>query len=324
MKTASKKKTGNPKHLKAKSNQFFLSSKAIITSFPIKMPVFMISLVVLILIVVGVGIIHYQFKPTLELPRTEMKRLPADVKETLEKQPSQATLSASFRVPILMYHYVEYVQDKRDTIRQSLNINPDIFENQVQTLVNAGYTFMNTQKLGEVIDGKMPLPPKPILLTIDDGHWDLDTVILPILKKYHVEATAYIIPGFLGGSDFLSKQQLQDVINSGLVEIGAHTVHHIALKGKLLPVVKYEVFQSKAMLENTYYIHVVSFAYPNGSFDSQAINVVKDARFTTAVSTIPGVNQSQQNRFFLYRLRPGRRMGQTLLNYLQQNTFRAF
>ncbi len=279
---------------------------------------------VIILLLAGLTTVVRQFKPTIETPRSEMKTLPPDIKNEMERQPVPATSSATFRVPILMYHYVEYVQDKRDRLRQLLDINPNIFEQQIQTLQQAGYTFMTAKELGEVIDGKMKLPNNPVLITFDDGHWDLDTVILPILKKYHVKATAYIIPGFLGGSDFMTPNQLRDVISSGLVDIGAHTVHHIALKGKLFPIVQFEVNQSKAILEQTYHLKVVSFAYPNGSFDQQAVNIVRDAGFTTAVSTIPGIAQSNLNRFFLYRIRPGYRTGQLLLNYLQQNTFAQY
>ncbi len=279
------------------------------------------GLKVLLLAIAGI-IISHQFKPTTESQRSEMKKIPADVRNTMGKNSPEASISATIRVPILLYHYVEYVQDKRDTIRQSLNVNPNVFEKQLQTLQGAGYNFINAQELREILDGKLSLPRKPILLTFDDGHWDLDTVVLPLLKKYHVKATAYIVTSFLGGSDSLSQKQLQDVIDSGLIEIGAHTVHHISLKGKLLPVVKYEVSQSKAILEQAYHIHVVSFAYPNGTFDNQAIATVKEAGYTNAVSTIPGIAQSEQNQFFLYRLRPGYRTGQLLLDYLQ-NAFKT-
>ena len=265
--------------------------------------------------------VSLQMKPILETPRTEMIRIPQGIEKKLKKDEGAF---ASFRVPILLYHYVEYIKDKKDTIRQSLNITPDVFEEQVKTLSDAGYTFITAKELGEVLDGKTNLPKKPILLTFDDGHWDLDTDVLPILKKYNVKATAYIIPGFIGGSDFLSSQQLQDVISSKLVEIGAHTVHHISLKGKFLPIVQYEVNQSKSMLEKEFHLSVVSFAYPGGAFDEQAIKVVKDAKFSTAVSTVPGIAQGSANRFFLFRLRPGYRTGDELLNYINQTYFPVY
>jgi len=264
-----------------------------------------------------------QLRPAKETNRHNQKKIPRDVAIILKAMPT-ASPSANFRIPILMYHYVEYVKDKKDKLRVALNISPDTFEAQIKTLKDAGYTFITMADVAKMLDGKEQLPLKPIVITIDDGHWDLDTDILPILEKYHVKATAYIISGFIGGSDFLTKKQLQHVIDSGLVEIGDHTVHHIQLAGKFDQLVRFEVAQSKSDLEKEYNLHIISFAYPSGSFDEQAITQTKAAGYATAVSTIPGIVQNQLNRFFLYRIRPGYRVGDALLTYLQQNTFKPW
>lgn len=124
------------------------------------------------------------------------------------------------------------------------------------------------------------------------------------------------MPGFIGGSDSLSKAQLREVITSGLVEIGAHTMHHIALAYKLSSLVDYEVKQSKLTLEHEYNVSVSTFAYPGGSFDQQAVDIVKGSGFRLAVSTINGNEQSQVNRFFLYRIHPGNRIGNALIQYI--------
>jgi len=258
--------------------------------------------------------------PLIETKKSIVKELPPEVKKQLQA----ASPSATFKVPILLYHYVEYIQDKRDTLRAQLNVTPGVFDSQVKTLKDAGYTFMTAKELGEVLDGKMQMPEKPILLTFDDGHWDFATDVLPILKKYNVKATAYIITGFIGGSDFMSQAQLQEVVDSKLVDVGAHTVHHISLKGRSYDLVQKEIDDSKTWLEDNYHINVVSFAYPNGSFDLQAAELVQDDGFSTAVSTVPGMDQNQANRFFLYRLRPGYRTGQSLLTYLTQSVFRPY
>lgn len=267
-----------------------------------------------------VAVFSAQKNPLRDTRENQVKNLPNSIKQSLMQAPATAT----FRVPILMYHYVEYVKDAADTTRQSLNINPSIFEQQVKTLKDAGYTFMTAGALGDTLEKEETLPKKPILLTFDDGHWDLETDILPILKKYNVRATAYVVPGFIGSSDSMTKIQLKNVIKSRLVEIGAHTVHHVWIKGILAPIAMYEIKESKQMLEKTYGIKVVSFAYPYGAFDSQAIKIVKDAGFTNAVSTVPGIFQSDANRYFLYRLRPGGRTGKSLLEWLNGNAFVAF
>ena len=263
--------------------------------------------------------VTYEIKTVKETPRSEVKRVPEDVKNNLNPD-----FSPAYRVPILMYHYVENVKDQKDTIRKSLNINPDIFEAQVKTLRDSGYTFLTARELGDIIDGTNKMPKKAVVITVDDGHFDNATVILPILRKYNAKATFYIIPDFINGPDFLTDAQMHEIIESNLVEIGAHTVHHISLRAKIAPVVQYEVIQSKKMLEDRYGIRVNSFAYPNGDFDQQAIEAVKSAGFTTAVSTVPGIEESAQNRFFLFRLRPGYKTGAELLNYFKQEEFKPY
>lgn len=278
------------------------------------------SIIVLLLVGFAFHKVGFKAKKTLpETPQNSMKKIPPDVKRALTQLPQPSSISATLHIPILMYHYVEYVQDKNDKERQLLNVTPNIFERQLQTLITDGYTFITAKELGDVLDGIMQVPAKPIILTFDDGHWDLDTNVIPILKKYHIKATAYIVPGFVGtNTDSLTSLELQDVIDSGLVDVGAHTVHHISLKGKSVAQAKYEIGTSRSMLEQKYHIHVYSFAYPYGAFDQNTVDFVKQAGFTTAASTIAGNEQSSQNRFFLFRVRPGYNTGKALIAYLNR------
>ena len=172
-----------------------------------------------------------------EVKEEQQNIIPQDVQQALQTvvqklSPPVASTSAiqlpvSVRVPILMYHYVEYVKDKGDKVRISLNTTPDTLEQEVKTLSEAGYTFMTNAELADVLDGKSKLPPKPILLTFDDGYRDFYTDAYPILKKYQVKATQYVISGFLNNKNHLTSSQLQEIAKDGLVEIGAHTVHHV-------------------------------------------------------------------------------------------------
>jgi len=261
------------------------------------------------------------------IPPTDIQQQLQQIKQLENKQASIsgtlqiATVSAVLRVPILMYHYVEYVKDKNDKTRISLNTTPDVLDAEIKTLRDARYTFMTTAELADVLDGKSKLPPKPVVLTFDDGYRDFYTDAYPILKKYHAKATQYVIAGFLDRSNHLLISQLQEIAKDGLVEIGAHTVHHVWLRGASLKTVGAEVFQSRIVLEHLIQKPIVSFAYPFGAFDEQAIHVVGVAGFKTATSTLPGTEQTRINKLFLFRLRPGGRIGQALLNLLNQQTF---
>lgn len=224
----------------------------------------------------------------------------------------------SVLAPILVYHYVEYVTDEKDTIRKSLNTPPYLFIQQIETLKNAGYTFVTASELINILDGKINLPQKIVLITFDDGYRDFYTDVFPILKKYNIKATAYIISGFLDKPNYMFAWQLKQLARSGLVEIGAHTVRHFTLKGLSPILAKYESEESKKNLEKLINIPVASFAYPDGSFDDQAIRTVKEAGYKSAATTKHGFEVNQQNKFFLYRIHPGNKTGSSLLNLLEQ------
>lgn len=221
------------------------------------------------------------------------------------------------RIPILIYHYVEFVKNHRDTIRKSLDIIPPIFENQIKTLRGAGYNFIMAGDLGLYLDGKKPLPQNPVILTFDDGYEDFYTDVFPILKRHNIVATAYIISGVLGRPNYMTLKQVETIASSGLVEIGAHSVHHPNLKPLSKREAESEINKSKEMLESELGIKVVSFAYPYGGYSDETAMLVKKAGFTNAVGTRGGLVVNQQNRFTLFRIHPGIAVGEELLKEIR-------
>lgn len=252
----------------------------------------------------------------------DVLELPSEIERVLGAKSTKPQVSV--RVPILLYHYVEYVEDKNDTFRQKLNITPDVFTSQVETLKEGGYTFINASELNDALSGKINLPRKAVMLTFDDGYMDFYTDVFPILKKENAKAVQYVITDFLNRPNFMFSFQVAEIAKNPLVEVGAHTVDHVWLKGITKERAEYEVSQSKKDLENMINSSVSSFAYPYGAFDEQAIEVVKNAGFTNAVSTVPGIVHTNNSEYFLYRLRPGYRTGKDLLNYLEGDSFKTY
>jgi peptidoglycan/xylan/chitin deacetylase (PgdA/CDA1 family) len=225
----------------------------------------------------------------------------------------------SYKIPVIMYHYVENVQDKGDTTRISLNTPPQVLDSEIKTLKDAGYTFINATDLANILDGIEPSPNKPVLLTFDDGHRDFYTDAFPVLEKYGVKADIYVITNFLNRADFLTDSELSEIASSKLIEIGAHTEDHLALAGLAGSVVTNQIDGSKLALEQKLGIAITTFAYPYGSFDLAAIAIAKEAGFRTAFSTVPGTEVGNYDRFFINRLRPGGRTGQSFLNFIQNS-----
>lgn len=219
-------------------------------------------------------------------------------------------------IPILMYHYVEYVRDPRDTIRQTMDILPPVFENQIVTLKNDGYTFLTPSDINLILANKRPLPKKPIILSFDDGYEDFYTDVMPILQKHKVRAVAYIITQFLDTPNYMESDQLREVKKTGLIEIACHTQHHPALKTSTVKQATAEIVGCRKDLASEFGIKTISFAYPYGSYDTFLFPILKKAGFQNAVTTEPGTDVSNANIYAIPRLRPGRRIGEELTSYI--------
>lgn len=225
----------------------------------------------------------------------------------LEKSNNSATASVSstIKLPIVMYHYIEYVKDEGDLIRKKLDITPRNFEAELQSLKDGDYTTFFVKDVPGLIKEKGTKPEKSVILTFDDGYEDFYTDALPILKKFQMKATIYIVNHFIGRKGYLNKSQIKEIIDSGLVEIGSHTLDHAYLKKSPYSFAQKEIVESKKELETEFGMKVETFAYPYGVFTKEIIEIVKEASFSAAVSVIPGVMQSEDNLFYLNRIRPG-------------------
>ncbi len=224
--------------------------------------------------------------------------IPKDI--VVQKNPPR-----SIRLPILMYHYVEYIKDINDVVKKKLDISPDVFESHLKVLRDEKYVTYFVKDVPDILSGKIAYAPKNAVLTFDDGYEDFYTVVFPLLKKYQMKATIFIISDFIGRKGFLNAYEIKDLIASGMVEIGSHTLDHVYLKSVPKSVAQKQIKESKGKLEDQFGISIYSFAYPYGAFTEEVVNMVKEAGYTAAVSVIPGVFQSNENLYFLSRIRPG-------------------
>jgi len=230
------------------------------------------------------------------------------------------TISAKMKIPIIMYHYVEYVQDIGDVIRKRLSINPYVFERQLQTIKANNMQTYFVKDIPDILDGKIDYSSNSAVLTFDDGYEDFYTVAFPLLIKYQIKSTVYIVNDFIGRKGFLNEDQIRELINSDLVEIGSHTLDHFYLKDAQEKIALRQIIESKSELEKTFGIEVKTFAYPYGAFDEKTLEMVKAATFSAAVSVIPGTFQSKDNLFYLSRLRAGMFTEQNMISILEKNS----
>ncbi len=109
------------------------------------------------------------------------------------------------QVLVLNYHMV-------NSMFISLAIEPDDFDWQMKYLVDHGYHTITPDELYDFLAGTGKLPERPVLITFDDGYVDNYTTAYPILKKYNLKATIFVVTGFLSKrKGYLTWDQLREM-----------------------------------------------------------------------------------------------------------------
>ncbi|MBV8085781.1 MAG: polysaccharide deacetylase family protein [Chloroflexi bacterium] len=240
----------------------------------------------------------------LDSPVASSPRTPA--------QPAQQTSAGAkplpvTLVPILMYHYIRTLPPNTpDKLGYGLSIAPPLFEQQLAYLAGAGYVSVTMAEVSDrIANPAAPLPPKPIVLSFDDGYADFYTAAWPLLQKYHFSATVYLVVDFLGRPGYMSWQQAQELKDAG-VEIGAHTLDHVDLAKQQPAQAQRQINDSGTILRQRLGASVTTFAYPSGSFTAATVKLVGQDGFRSAVTTNFGDKHTAADLLTLTRVRvPG-------------------
>jgi len=207
-------------------------------------------------------------------------------------------------VPILMYHHVGEPPPGADAIRRDLTVLPSEFEAQLAYLSEEGYQTIHLSDLIMHLQMGSPLPPKPIVITFDDGYHDAFTNAYPLLKEYGFVATFFIITQLAdeGREDYLSWAEIKALHAAGM-EIGSHTYTHPDLREQPYDYVVWQVLGSKEAIEARTKGPVRLFSYPSGKYDEQVVEVLKSTGYWGAVAVSQGAHQSSDRTFKLQRIR---------------------
>ena len=208
----------------------------------------------------------------------------------------------SLHVPILMYHYIRVNPDRTDKLGFNLSVTPSDFNAQMDYLAANGYHPVDFNDLRLYWDHGVPLPPKPVVLTFDDGYKDIYTTAYPILKAHGFKAVSYVVSGFVGSNQNINAAQVQEMDQNG-IEIGAHTFSHVDLTKTSDAELHRQLVDSKAMLEAWVGHPVVDFCYPSGQLNGRVADAVRAAGYLDATTTQPGTVHSLGDRFTWSRVR---------------------
>ena len=205
-------------------------------------------------------------------------------------------------VPIMEYHYIRVNPDPHDRLGFNLSVTPSDFKAQMDWLQVNGYHAITLDDLRAYFQEQKPLPPRPIVLTFDDGYADFYTTAFPILEAHGFTAVSYVVPGFLDHPRYMTSAQVEELDRAG-VEIGAHTMTHADLTKASPAQLVLEVEGSKNALEKLVGHPVLDFCYPSGKFNDTVIASLRQFGLQSATTELPGTDHTWDNRLTWKRVR---------------------
>ncbi len=233
-------------------------------------------------------------------------------------------------LPILMYHHFD------DNVTSDMIVTAETFESHIKALADAGYTAVTFDEVTDYVENGAPLPQKPICITIDDGYESTYDIAFPILKKYNMKATSFVIGVAMGWQTYkdtehpdiprFSWEQAKEMQDSGVIDIQCHTydMHQWPPFEPEGAIVRPNVLKLDGESEEEYmqaleadfnaFIQIYEkelgkkptvIAYPNGQYSKLAEKIAQANGFKVTLSTRHGSNKltkgSGQNLYLLRR-----------------------
>lgn len=177
-------------------------------------------------------------------------------------------LPGNIRVPVLMYHAV----DSEPWGHRELFVTPEVMEQHLQFLLDNGYDPIFFEDLPN-----LEQYDKPVILTFDDGYRNNYTELYPLLQKYQVKATIFIVTSSIGTKETsMTPEQVKELADSGLVSIQSHTVNHRVLKGLSEEEQRLEMEQSKLLVTRLTGREPFVVSYPTGVYDENTLALAQE------------------------------------------------
>ena len=219
--------------------------------------------------------------------------------------------AVDYRQPrILMYHMIR--SPLRGGRFNKLRVAPAAFERQLQYLCANGWRFAFLSELGEMREERGGereggREEKTVVLTFDDGFRDNYAAAHPLLAKYGAKATLFLVVDRFGrdwstakkahhdSGELMREDKLRDpevaaMLDSGVWELGAHTLTHALLPSLDEAERQREIGAAKTLLEERYGTAVASFAYPCGIYGQDDVAAAAAAGYRFAVTTDAGIS----------------------------------
>jgi peptidoglycan/xylan/chitin deacetylase (PgdA/CDA1 family) len=219
-------------------------------------------------------------------------------------------------LPILMYHNIGRAPS--DCRLRQYWVSVKTFRQQMSHLNSAGYKALTLRDVMMSMENGIPLHPRSVVITFDDGLKNCYTNAFPVLRALNYRATVFIVSNNVGHLNYwdantdeppialMNWNEIQEIHGAGW-EVGSHTLTHPVLTKLSRDEAYEEMKKSRNSIEAHLGATVSSFSYPYG--DGEDHNVIwrlcKSAGYRMAVGVKAGpgdLSAIRQNPFAIPRV----------------------
>ncbi|MDZ7860791.1 MAG: polysaccharide deacetylase family protein [Candidatus Krumholzibacteriota bacterium] len=145
-------------------------------------------------------------------------------------------------IPVLAYHYLNdrnrFEQGGRAlgtvllnlpllTVKDAWTVRLDDFEKQLRCLDKNGYKTITMDELKSFMTGREEMTGNCVAITFDDGDRSVYKYAYPLLKKYDMKGTLFIVTSKVGRNwnslNISPWKELREMEESGVIDIESHT-----------------------------------------------------------------------------------------------------
>jgi len=211
--------------------------------------------------------------------------------------------SRSIRVSSLMYHYVSPLPltDPNMALRKDLTVSPADFEGMLRYLRDNSYHTITAKDLWSSLDQDAALPPKPVMLTFDDGYADAYTVVLPLLEQYGMTGVFFVTVNLVDKPGYISRAQVRALADAGM-DVESHAMDHVSMIRPLNEQI-YQMCRARDFLDAWTGTDVRHFAYPSGDYNDLSSTALATCGYQSAYKKAGGSLQSTSSPYLLQRSR---------------------
>ena len=201
------------------------------------------------------------------------------------------------KIPVLNYHFF-YDPTIGEECNEVICLTKQKFEEHLIYFRDNGFKTLTIDEFVRWYDGEIDLPPKSVLITIDDGAKGTGkhngNILNPLLEKYDMHATLFLIAGWWDINNYIGPN----------LDIQSHTydMHSRGTcGGGQLYCATYD--QAKADIQTSLDIigRKESFCYPFYEVSTNAKNAVKDLGFRVAFGGGNTKATRSSNRYIIPR-----------------------